>query len=331
MAGRRILLTGVSSYLGTEIARGLATDPAIEYVAGLDERPPRTRLEGVEFIEADIRSSDLTEIVPRLRVDTVIHNKIVRRPGPGVSARAAHDVNVIGTLQLVAACERAPSVGAIVVRGSAGIYGAEPEAPQFFTEELARLYPLRTRFQRDVGEIESLFDAFARRNRDVVCTMLRYQPAIGPTLDTQVTRYLSLPLVPVPLGFDPRLQLVHERDAVDATLAAVRNPVRGPVNVAGPGTIGLSRLLRRAGKVALPVPRPLFATATLAARRLGLASVSPDLRRLLLYGRAVDTTRLAEEVGFRPRYSTPEAVEDWVRSRGSRRITTAVGELLPGG
>ena len=330
MAGRRVLLTGVSSYLGTEIARGLATDPSIEYVAGLDDRPPRARLDGVEFIEAEIRSSALTEIVPATRVDTVIHNKIVRRPGPGVSARAAHDVNVIGTLQLVAACERTPSVGAIVVRGSAGIYGAEPEAPQFFTEELSRLYPLRTRFQRDVGEIESLFDAFARRNRDVVCTILRYQPAIGPTLDTQITRYLSLPLVPTPLGFDPRLQLVHERDAVDATLAAVRAPVRGPVNVAGPGTIGLSRLLRRAGKAALPVPRALFATATLAARRLGLANVSPDLRRLLLYGRAVDTTRLTEEVGFRPRYSTPEAVEDWVRSRGSRRVTSAVGELLPG-
>jgi len=330
MAGRRVLLTGVSSYLGTEIARGLATDPSIEYVAGLDDRPPRSRLDGVEFIEADIRSSALTEIVPATRVDTVIHNKIVRRPGPGVSASAAHDVNVIGTLQLVAACERTPCVGAIVVRGSAGIYGAEPEAPQFFTEELSRLYPLRTRFQRDVGEIESLFDAFARRNRDVVCTILRYQPAIGPTLDTQITRYLSLPLVPTPLGFDPRLQLVHERDAVDATLAAVRAPVRGPVNVAGPGTIGLSRLLRRAGKAAMPVPRALFATATLAARRLGLANVSPDLRRLLLYGRAVDTTRLTEEVGFRPRYSTPEAVEDWVRSRAGRRITSAVGELLPG-
>jgi UDP-glucose 4-epimerase len=330
MAGRRVLLTGVSSYLGTEIARWLATDPAIEYVAGLDERPPRARLEGVEFIEEDIRGAALADVIPRTRVDTVIHNKIVRRPGPGMSARAAHEINVIGTLQLASACERAPSVAAVIVRGSAGIYGAEPEAPQFFTEELSRLYPLRTRFQRDVGEIESLFDAFARRNRDVICTMLRYQPAIGPTLDTQVTRYLSLPVVPTPLGFDPRLQLIHERDAVGATLAAVRTPVRGAVNVAGAGTVGLTRLVLRAGRPALPVPLPLFATATAVTGRLGLANVSPDLRRLLVYGRGVDTTRLTEEVGFRPRFSTPEAVEDWVRSRGGRRITAAVGELLPG-
>jgi UDP-glucose 4-epimerase len=330
MAGRRVLVTGISSYLGTEIARGLASDPGVEYVAGLDDRPPSVRLEGVELIDADVRSPALTELLPRSRVDTVIHNKIIRRPGPGISPRAAHDINVIGTLQLLAACERSPTMAAIVVRGSAGIYGSEPDAPQFFTEELSRLYPLRTRFQRDVGEIESLFDAFARRNRRVVCTMLRYQPAIGPSLNTQISRYLSLPLVPVPLGFDPRLQLVHESDAVGSTLAAVRKPVRGAVNVAGAGTIGLTRLLRRAGKVPLPVPAPLFDTATAATRRLGLGSLSPDLRRLLRYGRAVDTARLTEEIGFSPRFSTPEAVEDWVRARGGRRLASAVGELLPG-
>ena len=330
MPGRRVLVTGVSSYLGTEIARGLAADPLIQYVGGLDDRPPRSRLEGVEFIEADIRGGRLAELLPRTGVDTVIHNKIVRRPGPGMSPRVAHEVNVIGTLELVAACERSASVATIVVRGSAGIYGAEPDAPQFFTEELSRLYPLRTGFQRDVGEIESLFGAYARRNQEVVCTMLRYQPAIGPSLDTQVTQYLSLPVVPAPLGFDPRLQLVHEHDAVASTLAAVRTPVRGAVNVAGPGTIGLNRLLRRAGRPALPVPTPLFDAVTAASRRLGLASVSPDLRRLLRYGRAVDTTRLIEEVGFTPRFSTPEAVEDWVRARSGQRLVAAVGELLPG-
>ena len=330
MAGRRVLVTGVSSYLGTEIARSLVADPAIEEVVGLDERPPRERLRDVEFIEADIRGGDLGELLPRAGVDTVIHNKIVRRPGPRLSPRAAHEINVIGTLELLAACERAASVGAIVIRGSAGIYGSEPDAPQFFNEELARLYPLRTRFQRDVGEIENLFDAFARRNPEVVCTMLRYQPSIGPSLNTQITQYLSPPLVPTPVGFDPRIQLVHEHDAVAATLAAVRNPVRGAVNVAGPGTIGLGRLVRRAGRSALPVPAVLFDTATTAARRFGGPDVSPDLRRLLRYGRAVDTTRLTDEIGFSPRFSTSEAVEDWVRAKGGRRLAGAVGELLPG-
>ena len=90
-----------------------------------------------------------------------------------------HDINVIGTLQLLAACEKADTIRSIVIRGSAGVYGSEPHAPQFFTEEMTRLFPMRTRFQRDVAEIEN-YRGLPRRHPGVVCTMLRYQPGIGP-------------------------------------------------------------------------------------------------------------------------------------------------------
>jgi UDP-glucose 4-epimerase len=313
--GRRVLITGIASYLGTELARVLEADPAVDHVVGLDTRRPRTPLSRTDFIEADIRDPDIAKVVPPTEVDTVVHNQIVRQPGPGMSSRAAHDINVIGSLQLLAACERLGTLRAIIVRGSAGIYGSEPAAPQFFTEEMARLYPLRTRFQRDVAEIENLFETFRRRHEDVVCMMLRYQLTIGPAHQTQITRYLSLPVVPTYLGFDPRIQLIHEADALDAFVAAVRHPVRGAVNVAARGTIGLTRAIRMARRPTLPVPSPLFGTTTQLGRRLGLFDFSPDFRRLLRYGRGVDTTRLEQEVGFIPRYSTVEAVRDYVAAR----------------
>jgi UDP-glucose 4-epimerase len=327
--GRRILITGIASYLGTELARRLASDPQVEYVAGLDSRKPRVALEGVDFVEADIRNPVIAKLIAPTRVDTIVHNQIVRRPtSEGYSERKAHDVNVIGSLQLLAACEKAETVRAIVIRGSAGIYGAEPAAPQFFTEDMSRLYPLRTRFQRDVGEIENLFETYRRRHPQVTCTMLRYQPSVGPSHDTQVTRYLSMPLVPTYLGFDPRLQFVHERDALDAFLAAVKNPVRGAVNVAAPGTIGLTRMVRMAGKLSLPLAGPLFPPVTGAAGRLGLVDFSPDFGRLLRYGRAVDTRRLVEEVGFQPRFDAVEAVADYVRTQGARRMTPSVRQAV---
>ena len=315
MPGRRVLITGIASYLGTELARALEDDPDVEHVIGLDTKRPRAELRRTELIEADIRDPDIARLIPPTRADTVVHNQIVRQPGPGMSSRSAHDINVIGSLQLLAACERLDTLRTIVVRGSAGIYGSEPAAPQFFTEEMARLYPLRTRFQRDVAEIENLFETFRRRHEEVVCMMLRYQGTIGPAHPTQITRYLSLPVVPTYLGFDPRIQLVHEVDALDAFVAAVRKPVRGAVNVAGPGTIGLTRMIRLAGRPTLPVPSPLFGTTTQLGRRLGLFDFSPDFRRLLRYGRGVDTQRLNEEVGFVPRYSTVEAVRSYVDAR----------------
>jgi UDP-glucose 4-epimerase len=177
---------------------------------------------------------------------------------------------------------------------------------------MARLFPLRTRFQRDVGEIENYFETYSRRHPEVTCTMLRYQPAIGPALSTQVTRYLSSPIVPTYLGFDPRIQVVHEQDGLDALTAAVRHPVRGAVNVASPGTIGLARMIRLARRPSLPVAGPAFGAATGLLRRAGLAELSEDFRRLLRYGRAVDTARLVDEVGFTPRFTTAAAVEDYV-------------------
>ena len=311
MPGRRVLITGIASYLGTELARRLEDDPEVEHVVGLDTKRPRSPLRRTELIEADIRDPEIARLIPPTGVDTVVHNQIVRQPGPGMTSRSAHDINVIGSLQLLAACERVETLRAIVVRGSAGIYGAEPAAPQFFTEDMSRLYPLRTRFQRDVAEIENLFETFRRRHDEVVCTMLRYQLTIGPAHQTQITRYLSLPVVPTYLGFDPRIQLIHERDALDAFVAAVMRPVRGAVNVAAPGTMGLTRAIRLSGRPTLPVPAPLFGTTTQLGRSLGLFNFSPDFRRLLRYGRGVDIRRLVDEVGFTPSHSTAEAVRDY--------------------
>ncbi|MEA2495149.1 MAG: UDP-glucose 4-epimerase [Thermoleophilaceae bacterium] len=330
MSGRRVLITGVSTRLGTELARRLERDPSVEYIAGLDVRPPRARLERTEFIDADIRNPVIGKLIPQTQVDTVVHNQIVRQPGGGVAARSMHDINVIGTLQLLAACEQTPTIEAVVVRGSAGIYGAEPASPQFYTEEMARLYPLRTRFQRDIGEIENYFEGYSRRRPEVCCTMLRYQPAIGPGTDSQVTRYLSAPVVPTFLGFDPRLQFVHEADGIEALLATIRKPVRGAVNVAAPGTIGLTKMLRMAGKVSVPVPAGGFALSQNVGTRVGMPRISPDFRRLLRYGRAVDVTRLVEEIGYMPRYSASEAIADYVSHQNGRRVIPSIRHLAVG-
>jgi UDP-glucose 4-epimerase len=159
--------------------------------------------------------------------------------------------------------------------------------------------------------------------------MLRYQPAIGPSTDSQVTRYLRLPVVPTYLGFDPRLQFIHVSDGLEALVASIKNPLRGAVNVAAPGTIGVTKMIRLAGKASLPIASPLFPTVATFGRRLGaFSSLSPDFQRLLRYGRAVDTRRLVEEVGFRPRYDAVAAVEDYVRTQSGKRIVPGFRDLV---
>jgi UDP-glucose 4-epimerase len=319
--GKRIAITGISDHWATELARRLERDPGVEFIAGIDTEPPAGELERTEFIEADIRSPVLSRLLPSTEVDTVVHCAFLWYPAPGKPDRALHDINVIGALQLLTACERTDTLEALVVRGSAAIYGCEGAAPLFFSEDMARRYPLKTRFQRDVGELENYFDNFARRHPEVSCCMLRYQPEISPGLDIPLVRYLSLPVVPTQLGFDPRLQFVHGDDATGALEAAVRNPVRGAVNVAPSGSISLSRILRLARRAQMPIPHPLFGPALgQLGRRLGVGGAYSDGVRLLRYGRGVANTRLREEVGFEPAFDAATAVKDFVEKQRSRRV-----------
>jgi UDP-glucose 4-epimerase len=319
--GRRIAITGVSTHWGSELARALQRDPSVDYVAGIDTHPPAPDLNQVDFIEADIRSPLISRLLPGMDVDTVVHCGIYWYPEPGKPSRALHDINVIGTLQLLAACERTPSLRTLVVRGSAAIYGCEGAAPLFFTEDLARTFPLRTRFQRDVSELEGYFDNFARRHPAVACCMLRFQPEIGPELDAPLVRYLSLPLVPTQLGFDPRLQLLHADDATAALEAAVANPVRGAVNIAPSGSVSLSRVLRLARRPTLPVPHPLFgAMVERLGHRLGAGPLVGDAVRMLRFGRGVNTDRMRNEIGFETRFDALGTVEDFIAKSSSRRI-----------
>jgi UDP-glucose 4-epimerase len=309
---RRILITGVANFWGTRLARALLADPAVERVVGIDtRRPPPDVASEITLVDADLRTPQLRTLIRASAVDAIVHVDIPQFPEPGRAARQLHDLTVMGTLQLLAAAGDLPTLRRLVVRGSAAIYGSEPAAPAFFTEDMATAAMGRgaTRFQRDLGEIEKLVDGLARRRPDVTCTVLRLQPVIGSQLDTPITRLLRAPVVPVMLGFDPRLQVLHEEDSVAVLHRAVHHPVAGAVNVAAAGTISLNAAIRRMGRTALPVPHPLFGAVAGAGRRLGLPPMSEDTVRYLRYGRGVATERMTDELGFAPRHDTRGAID----------------------
>ncbi|MDC5696416.1 NAD-dependent epimerase/dehydratase family protein [Intrasporangium calvum] len=306
---RIVLVTGVSRYLGGLYARRLSADPGIERILGVDVIPPRHSIGRAEFVRADIRNPMIGRIMNQAEVDTVVHMNVIATPKDTGGRVTQKEINVIGTMQLLAACQKAPSVQRLVVKSSAAIYGSSPRDPAMFAEDMNAKSTPRSGFGKDSIEVEGYVRGFSRRRPDVEITMLRLANVIGPQIRTAVTDYFTLPLIPVPLGYDARLQFLHEDDAIAALVTATTGPSVGIVNVAGDGFLTLLQCLAMVRRPVLPVP---LATAGLIGnivKRSGLADFSPDQVAFLAFGRGLDTTRMRHVLEFEPRYSTRAAFE----------------------
>ncbi|GLZ77381.1 hypothetical protein Afil01_21880 [Actinorhabdospora filicis] len=235
---------------------------------------------------------------------TVVHLAIGASASRTGSRAELKERNVIGTMRLLAECQRSPHVRRVVVKSAAAAYGASIRDPAIFTEDTELRAVPRGDYTKDVLDAEGYVRGFARRRPDVEVTTLRLAPLIGPKADTAMSRYFALPVAPTVLGFDPRVQFLHIDDAVDVLHhATVREHAttghrHGPdvLNVAGPGALPLSMAIRRAGRTALPVPEP----ALRALVTLGSVDFSRDQLDFLRYGRVMDVRRLSDAYGITP-------------------------------
>jgi UDP-glucose 4-epimerase len=303
----RVLVTGLSTYWGGRLAQALEGFEQVEAIVGVDSREPNRELERTEFVKVSNQHSLLRRIVRAVEIDTVIDARLVVN-SLMTSPRLAHENNVIGTMNILAACSGADSpVRKFVFKSSAHYYGSEQDDPAFFTEEMRRPHPPRTALERDIVEAEAAVADFAAKNPEVSTTVLRCANVLGPDVDTPFTRMLSLPLVPMVLGFDPRLQFTHEDDIVHALEHAVFQEVPSVYNVAADGVLALSEVIGLLGKRPAPVLPP-WGTGLIAGplRRLGFR-IPDEMVNQLRFGRGLDN-RLFKATGFRYGYTTREAV-----------------------
>ncbi len=315
-----VLVTGVSRYLGGRMARILTEDPEIERVVGVDVVPPRLDIGGAEFVRADIRNPIIAKVINAAEVDTVVHMGVIATPVQAGGRMSMKEINVIGTMQLLAACQKAPSVRKLVVKSSTSIYGAGPKDPAMFTEEMEPKHTPQSGWAKDSVEVEGYVRGFARRRPDVSVSTLRFANFLGPRVDTPMSSYFQLPVIPMLFGHDARLQFVHEDDGLEALRQATMDEHPGIFNVAGSGIILLSQAARRAGRPTVPLPSMMAGSVGAIVRRFGLADFSPEQVRFLTYGRAVDTTRMRDVFGFTPQHTTPETFDAFVRAHKLNRI-----------
>jgi UDP-glucose 4-epimerase len=322
---RRVLITGLSTQWGGRLAQALEREPEVEAIIGIDRRPPKVELERTEYVQVADHHSLVRRIVEAAEIDTLVDTRLVV-DSIVTAPRLAHENNVIGTMNLLAACTGTDSpVRKVVVKGSAHVYGCEQDDPAYFTEAMRRKHPPRTPIERDIVEAEDALRDFDLSHPDTTVTVLRFVNGLGPGMRTSHTGLLGLPVVPAILGFDPRYQFIHEDDIVGALEHAVRHDIPGAVNAGGDGVLALSEVAGLLGKTFAPIISPVGTGLSLQLLgRLGLR-VPPEMRNQLRFGRAVDN-RALKATGYRYRYTTRETV---LKLREHQRLHPLLGEGSP--
>ena len=317
---------GGSRYLGAHLVGMLLRDESVERVLAIDSVKPspqhRRRMRDAEFVRLDPQSPRLPGILRDAGIDTVVHAGLHQTDfAPGGRA-AVKESNVMGSMHVIAACGRAASVKRFVLLSSTTVYGLSGMDPAMFTEEMAARRQPSGGIPMDHLAVEGYVRGMSRKRPDIDVTILRMPAILGLPEPTVVGELLLPSVAPMLIGYDPRVQLLHPQDALDALMHATLGATPGTYNIAGEGVLTLSQAIRRAGHVPLPVMPQMFKLAARALASQGLRDIGTQQLRYLRFGRVLDTTRMRTEFGFTPRYTTDDALHAYLVDSGTEPMVT---------
>jgi UDP-glucose 4-epimerase len=315
---KRILITGISGYLGSRLTECLAGRDDVSLIVGVDVAPMKKEYRNAVFHKTDIRSPEIADIMNDNQIDTVLHLAFVVKPVH--NKKLMHDIDVNGTRNVLEAA-LSSGVKHVVAVSSTLAYGAHRDNPPVLTED----HPLRGNvsypYGRNKAVVDVLMQEFARSHPEMTITILRPCTVFGPSVDNYVSRMLFMPVVVSIYGYDPEVQLVHEDDFVSACLLAMDKKIPGAFNIAGDGTLCASAIAAMIGTTLIPLPKWFIYPLLELLWRLRMPGIEVNSGYLdyIRYPFVASTLRAARDLAFKPKHTTLETLDQTIRSRKERR------------
>lgn len=317
---RRLLLTGPRGSLGALLLSSFSKQK-LDRLVVVDLVKPKNLPKSAIFYKVDLTQpavdEKLAKILEREAIDTVVHSAILWNPTR--NRTYAHEVEVIGTINLLNAIHQQETPKLIVI-SSTIVYGAKPNNPNYLTEDHKLYEGHSNRYLRDKVELEHEIRRFRHRHPQTIVTVLRPCMVVGPMLRNFVTGVLSRPVIPTILGYDPLIQFLHELDFVRAVQTAVTRDFHGDFNLVGEGVLPMSYAIKLAGRINVPLLHSFAQPALSLLWHTELLDFPPDLLDFLRYLWVADGEKARKELGFKPKYTSKEAVESYSGQERLRRV-----------
>ncbi len=308
---KRVLITGVSGYLGSKLARHLGRRREVEEIIGLDVKEPPSSIPKLVYYRRDVRQP-VHDLVRDHRADTVVHTAYVLPPIHDIALM--EDINVNGTMSVLSSCREA-GVRHVLYLSSTTAYGFHPDNRVPLTEGS----PLRGNddftYSRTKRQIEGIMAGFAKANPRIRVTVVRACFVVGPGFDNPLSAHLKKKLVLLPSRTSP-FQFVHEDDLVEIMYILLKRRKGGVYNVAADGVIGFDDMVRMLGNIMVPLPPAVMGVLNAVAWKLRLSFLtefpSPALN-MVRYPWIASNRKVKEELGYSFRYTSQTAFGDFAR------------------
>ncbi|MEZ5169979.1 MAG: NAD-dependent epimerase/dehydratase family protein [Acidimicrobiia bacterium] len=311
---RRILVTGASGGFGSALLQRLARRPDAEVVA-LDVVEPTTVPAGVEFHAGDVR--DVEAMARAMKdCDVTVHLAWVVRPIKDIAR--ARSIDIGGTSAVLDAMERT-GCERLVFAASVTAYGIHDDHPERWTED----EPIDPGQAFTYGAHKAQAEVLIARS-GVDALLPRAAVVVGRHTDNAVRSVYSTPLLATSRTGESLLQAVHHDDVGRFYEEACFSDRTGPVNLAAPDVLSMDEAGELLGKRVVRASESALRRVTGALWSVGLGTVDPAGADLIRYLPLADTTKLRDEWGFTPEYSTADALLDF---RDAIRGRVALGKL----
>lgn len=313
-----VLVTGAAGYIGRLCVAALAKRlDELSALVALDwaEVDPAERLDGVVYEQGDICDPALKDLFRRNRIDTVVHLASIVRAPKGAPADLAYRVDVLGTQNILEACE-ATNTKRLIVTSSGAAYGYHPDNPEWLDED----DPLRGNdefeYSKNKRLVENMLAYWRKERPELQQLIFRPGTVVGPDVHSPVTDLFEKPVVVGIAGSDSPFVFIWDQDLVACLVDGVFSDKVGIYNQAGDGALTPREIAKIIGKPYVPLPASLVKTLLWAFKGLGLTENGPERVKFLRYRPVLSNRRLKEEYGYIPELSSREAFELYARARG---------------
>jgi nucleoside-diphosphate-sugar epimerase len=338
-----VVVVGATGNVGTSVIAALAEDPRVSSILGVARRRPQWSAPRTEWAQADIERDALVGLFRG--ADAVIHLAWLFQPSHDPVATWC--ANVGGARRVFQAVAEA-GVPALVYASSVGAYSPGPKDRGRQDQAVDEDWPTdgwpTAGYSREKAYLERSLDAFECVHPNI--RVVRIRPGfifkresasqqrrlfIGPLLPNKLVRPGMVPIVPELPGL--RFQAVHTADAGQAYRLAALSGVRGAFNIAAEPVIDTAMLAECLGARTVAVPVGPVRTALWLAWQLHLVPASPYLFDAFLRLPIMDTSRARTELGWSPRYTSREVMEEFLGGLrdGAGMSTPPLAPKVPGG